>query len=195
MTNEVIWSIDPAHSEITFKIRHLMIANVRGTFKEFAAKVITLEKDFKTARVTLRIEADSIHTGDEKRDEHLKGPDFFDTKTYKQIKFESTSVEETGHGGSYELWGDLTIKGITKRIRLHAQLGGIVVDPWGNEKAGFTLRGKIDRSEWGLTWNTTLERGGLMLSDEVTISCEIELVKSGLKEPDIKLQTSNTATK
>jgi polyisoprenoid-binding protein YceI len=189
MTNEIIWSIDPAHSEITFKIKHLMIANVRGQFRSFTAKIFTLEKDFKTARVSVRIDSASIDTGDEKRDAHLRGADFFDAETYKEIKFDSTAVEQSGQTDSYEIWGDLTIKGITKRVKLNAQFGGIVTDPWGNEKAGFTLRGKINRSDWGLVWNTTLEKGGLMLADEVTISCEIELVKSGQKQPDIKIET------
>ncbi len=189
MTNETKWSIDQAHSEIAFKIRHLMIAHVKGTFKTFDASIYTTGKDFKTAVIDLWIDASSITTGDEKRDEHLKSTDFFDVQNHKQITFTSNTIGVADSNGDHELWGELTMRGITKNVKLNVQFGGIVKDPWGNEKAGFTVGGKIKRSEWGLVWNTTIETGGLMVSDEVTISCEAELINVGLKELTMELES------
>ncbi|MBK5285369.1 MAG: YceI family protein [Bacteroidia bacterium] len=187
MTNEKKWSIDQAHSEITFKVRHLMIAHVKGAFKTFDASIYTNAKDFTTAEIDLWIDASSITTSDTKRDEHLKSADFFDVQNHKQITFISGTVEKSDANGSHELWGELTMKGITKNIKLNVQFGGILNDPWGNERAGFTIAGKINRSDWGLIWNTPLETGGLMLSDEVTISCEVELINAGEKELTMEL--------
>ena len=177
MTNQTKWSIDQAHSEMSFKVRHLMIAHVKGTFKTFDASIYTTAKDFTTAEIDLWIDASSINTGDEKRDEHLKSADFFDVKNHKQITFTSSTIEKADAENSHELWGELTIKGITKQIKLDVQFGGVIMDPWGNEKAGFTITGKINRSDWELTWNTPIQTGGLMVSDEVIISCEVELTK------------------
>ena len=177
MTNQTKWSIDQAHSEMSFKVRHLMIAHVKGIFKTFDASIYTTSKDFTTAEIDLWIDASSINTGDEKRDEHLKGADFFDVKNHKQITFTSSTIEKSDAENSHELWGELTIKGITKQIKLDVQFGGVIMDPWGNEKAGFTVTGKINRSDWELTWNTPIQTGGLMVSDEVIISCEVELTK------------------
>jgi len=182
------WSIDQAHSEIVFKVRHLMIAHVKGAFKIFDASIYTNEKDFATAEVDLWIDASSITTGDAKRDEHLKSADFFDVKNHKQITFISSTVGKPDADGNHELWGELTMVGITKTIKLILQLGGIVIDPWGNEKAGLTVTGKINRSDWGLIWNTPLETGGLMVSEEVTISCEIELTNLGKENLKIELE-------
>ncbi len=175
MTNQTKWSIDQSHSEIVFKIKHLMIANVRGAFKTFDASIYTAEKDFNSVEIDLWIDPASITTGDEKRDEHLKGADFFDVENHKQITFVSDSIERTDSISNHEMWGKLTIKGITKTVKLNVQFGGIEIDPNGIEKAGFTAVFIIRRSEWGLIWNKTLETGGLLLSDEVKISCEIEL--------------------
>ena len=177
MINQTKWSIDQAHSEMSFKVRHLMIAHVKGTFKTFDASIYTTSKDFTTAEIDLWIDASSINTGDVKRDEHLKGADFFDVKNHKQITFTSSTIEKADAENNHELWGELTIKGITKQIKLDVQFGGVIMDPWGNEKAGFTVTGKINRSDWELTWNTPIQTGGLMVSDEVIISCEVELTK------------------
>jgi polyisoprenoid-binding protein YceI len=179
MSNEIKWSIDPAHSEISFKVRHLMIANVKGAFKTFDASIYTTDKDFATAQIDLWIDPSSISTGDEKRDEHLKSADFFDVQNHKEITFNSSTMEEADAGGNQDLWGELTMKGIKKNVKLVVQFGGITKDPWGNEKAGFTVTGKINRSEWGLNWNTDNGAGGIMLSDEVKISCEVELTNMG----------------
>ena len=191
-TNENIaktkWLVDQAHSEISFKVRHLMISHVKGTFKTFDASIYTTGKDFRTAEVDLWIEVSSINTGDEKRDEHLKSPDFFDVKKFKQITFISSTIEKSDADGNHELWGELTMMGITQNIKLNLQLGGILNDPWGNERAGFTVTGKINRSNWGLTWNSPIESGGLMVSDEIAISCEVELTNIGQNDLTIQLE-------
>jgi polyisoprenoid-binding protein YceI len=188
MSNQTRWSLDQAHSEISFKVRHLMISNVKGSFKTFDANVYTTDKDFKTAEVDLWIDASSITTGDEKRDEHLKGPDFLDVKNHKQITFRSSTLSDFNANGKTELWGELTIVGITKTIKLEVELGGIAIDPWGKEKVGFSVSGKINRKDWGLVWNTALEPGGLLVGDEVIISCEIEFSNSGQENLTMELE-------
>ena len=182
MPREIIWSVDLSHSEISFKIRHLMIASVKGSFKNFGATIYTINKDFSTAEVDLWIDATSIATGNEKRDAHLLSEDFLDTKNYKDITFKSTYVGKLDDSNKMQLIGELTIKGITKTIQLNAEFGGIAIDPSSKEKAGFTITGKIKRSEWGLIWNAHLENGGLLLSDELDICCDIELINTGDKE-------------
>ena len=184
------WTIDQAHSEIDFKVRHLMISNVKGSFKTFDASVYTNGKDFTTAEIDLWIDTTSINTGDAKRDEHLKSLDFFDAQNHKQIAFTYSTIGNPDQDGNHELWGELTMIGVTKNVKLNVQFGGIIKDPWGNEKAGFTVTGKINRSDWGLVWNATLENGGLMVSDEVTISCEIELINIG--QNDLKMELEPT---
>ena len=189
MTKDVKWSIDQAHSEITFKVKHLMIAHSNGTFKTFDANIYTANKDFETAEIDLWIDPTSIITGDAKRDTHLKGSDFFDVENHKQITFKSSTIGKNAKG-DHELWGELTIKGITKPVKLEVQFGGIVKDPYGQEKAGFTITGVIKRSDWGLVWNAPTEAGGLMVSDEVAISCDVELVNVNQKELAMELEPS-----
>ena len=184
------WSIDQAHSEIGFKVKHLMIAHVKGTFKTFDASIYTTSNDFTTAEVDLWIDPSSITTGDAKRDEHLKSADFFDVNNHKQITFTSSTIGKPDADGNQELWGELTMMGITKNVKLNAQFGGIIKDPWGSEKVGFEVSGKIKRSDWGLTWNATIEAGGLMVSDEVSISCEVELINKGQTDMTMKLEPS-----
>jgi polyisoprenoid-binding protein YceI len=190
ITNGTKWSIDQAHSEIAFKVRHLMIANVKGVFKTFDASIYTNAKDFSTAEIDLWIDASSISTGDEKRDEHLKSADFFDVQNHNQITFTSSTIGKSDPDGNHELWGDLTIRGFTKNVNLNVQFGGVIYDPWGNERAGFTVTAKINRSDWGLNWNALIETGGFMVSDEVTISCEIELTNVGQKDLAMELETA-----
>jgi polyisoprenoid-binding protein YceI len=187
------WSLDHAHSEIAFKVRHLMISHVKGTFKTFDASIYTNEKDFTTAEIDLWIDSSSINTSDAKRDEHLKSADFFDVKNHKQITFRSSTIGKPDKDGNQELWGELTMRGITKNIKLIVRFGGIIKDPWGKEKTGFNVSGTINRNEWGLIWNTAVEAGGLMVSDEVIISCEIELENVGQK--DLTMQLESTADK
>jgi polyisoprenoid-binding protein YceI len=190
VTTQTKWSLDQAHCEIAFKVRHLMIAHVKGTFKTFDASIYTASDDFTTADVDLWIDPSSISTGDLKRDEHLKSPEFFDVLKHKQITFVSSTLGKPDRDRSQELWGELTMMGITKNVKLYVQFGGLVKDPWGNEKAGLTVSGKINRSDWGLVWNAALETGGVMVSDEVEISCDIELINKGQEDMTMKLEQS-----
>ena len=195
MINQTKWTIDPAHSDIAFKIRHLMIAHVKGSFKTFDASIYTSAKDFSTAVIDLWIDTASITTGDEKRDEHLKSAEFFDVENHKQIFFTSSTIEKPDADGVHELWGELTMKGITKKIKLNVEFGGIIKDSWGNEKAGFTVTGKINRTDWGLVWNSVIETGGIMLGEEVKISCEVELTNAGTKEMELELEATADSEK
>ena len=171
------WAIDQAHTEIIFNVKQLMIAQVKGAFKSYDATIYTYGRDFSTSEIDICIDASSLTTGDETRDKHLKSRDFFNVKKYRQITFRSGNIVQSDENGNYELWGDLTMMGITKNILLNVQFGGILNNPWGNESATFTVTGKICRSDWGLIWNSSLESGDLMVSDEVAISCEVELTK------------------
>ncbi|MCX6236577.1 MAG: YceI family protein [Bacteroidia bacterium] len=182
------WSIDQAHSEISFKVRHLMIAHVKGTFKTFNASIYTTGRDFRTAEVDFWIDTFSITTDNVKRDRHLKSRDFFDVKRHKQITFTSGTIAKADQDGNHELWGKLTIMGITQNIKLNIRFEGILNDPRGYERAGFTITGKINRSDWGLIWNAPAESGELLVSDEVAISCEVELTKIGQKSRTIQLE-------
>lgn len=175
--NKSKWGIDPVHSEIAFKVKHLMITNVKGVFKEFDASIYTTGEDFMTSEIDFWMNPSSIETGAADRNAHLKSPDFFDAEKYKQIHFIGNSYDKVDNDGSYTLWGNLTIKDITRKVKLDVEFGGVMKDPWGNEKAGFTINGKINRKDWGLNWNTALETGGVLVSEEVRISCEIQLVK------------------
>ncbi len=171
------WAIDPTHSEVHFKIKHLMITNVTGSFDIFQASVSTEGEDFSKAKVSFTADVNSISTGNEQRDEHLKSTDFFDAGTYPQIKFTTTKAENVDNDGSYELYGDLTIRDVTKNVKLSVEFGGVVKDPYGNTKAGFTINGKINRKDFGLTWNGVTEAGGIVVSDEVRIISEIQLIE------------------
>jgi polyisoprenoid-binding protein YceI len=193
MTNETKWSIDAAHSDIAFKVKHLMIANVKGRFQTFDANIYTTNDDFTTAVIDVWIDAASISTGDAKRDAHLKSADFFDVEHHKQITFTASNIGKLEINSCHELWGELTMKGKTKIVRLKVQFGGIAKDPWGNEKAGFTLTGRINRSDWGLTWNTAIETGGFVVSEEVIISCEVELTKVNQKDLKMVLALADAA--
>ncbi len=171
------WVVDPTHSEIQFKIRHLMITNVTGSFDRFDISVETDNEDFMNAKISFTADVDSISTGNEQRDAHLKGADFFDAEKNPKITFAATKYENVDNDGSYELNGDLTIKGITKNVKLDVEFGGVVKDPYGNTKAGFSINGKIRRKDFGLTWDVVTETGGIALSDEVRIMCEVQLIE------------------
>ncbi len=170
------WVIDPMHSEIRFKIKHLMISNVTGSFNSFEGSAETEENDFMTAKISFSAEINSIDTGNEQRDAHLKAGDFFDTEQFSKLTFTSTKTEK-GSDDEFSLYGDLTVKGITKNIMLTAETGGIAKDSYGNTKAGFTVSGKINRKDFGLTWSALTETGGLMLGDDVKIDCEVQLTE------------------
>jgi polyisoprenoid-binding protein YceI len=176
-TEKTKWAIDPTHSEIAFKVKHLMITNVKGVFKEFSASVLTHGGDLLTSEIEFTLNPASIDTGVADRDAHLKSPDFFDVEKYGRISFSGKKSEKVDDEGNYILYGDLTIKDVTNPVKLNVEFAGVMKDPWGNEKAGYTLNGKISRKEWGLNWNAALEAGGVLVSDDVSISGDIQLVK------------------
>ena len=173
---KTIWKSDPTHSEVTFKIRHLMISSVKGEFKEFDAEIETSDDNFDQARVTANIKTDSIFTNNTDRDNHLKSADFFNAEKHPEITFKGTSFEKLDDS-NYQLKGDLTINGVTKQVTLEAEFGGVAQDPYGQTKAGFTLSGKINRTDFGLNWNQALEAGGVLVSEEVRINAEVQFVK------------------
>ena len=170
------WIIDPTHSEITFKVKHLMITTVTGFFKKFSLEVDTETDDFNTAStIEFTADIDSIDTNNEQRDTHLKSPDFFNADTHPQLKFSGKKYEADGDDA--KLHGDLTIGGTTQPITLNVEFGGIVVDPYGQTKAGFTVTGKISRKAFGLTWSAVTEAGSVVVGDEIKINAEVQLVK------------------
>ena len=173
---KIKWILDPTHSEIGFKIKHLMISNVSGSFKNFGGEVETEDADFSTAQINLSVDMASISTNNEQRDAHLRNSDFFEVETYPELTFHSTKVEKTGDD-TFAVYGELTLKGVTKAIKLSVEYNGVTKDPWGNERAGFVVSGKINRSEFGVTFNSVLETGGLMLGEEVKVQAEVQLVK------------------
>ena len=169
------WVLDPTHSELQFKVKHLMITTVTGSLHLINATLTSEGDDFENGKVTFEGETASINTGNADRDTHLKSADFFDAENFPKITFESTSL--TKDGDDYILNGNLTVKGVTKPVELNAEFGGIATDPWGNTKAGFTISGKINRTDFGLTWNAALETGGVMVSEAVKIAGELQFVK------------------
>lgn len=176
MANQVKWAFDPTHSEITFKVKHLMITNVKGEFKNFEASLVSDDDKLTNAVAKATINVSSISTNNDDRDGHLKSADFFDVENHTTIEFESTSIEKFDDENG-QLKGKLTIKGITKEVSFDLEFGGFSKDPWGNEKAGFSLNGKINRNDFGLTWNAALETGGVLVSEDVKIAAEIQFVK------------------
>ena len=173
------WIIDTLHSEIGFKIKHLMISNITGVFNEFEASIITTGEEFLTAEIEFSINANSVNTHHEKRNSHLKSSDFFDVINYQKINFSANYYKVLDSDASSELFGYLTIKGITKQIKLDVEFGGLKRDIGGVEKAGFSVQGKINRKDWDLNWNSTLENGEVIIANEVKICCEIQLIKQG----------------
>lgn len=172
------WSVDPAHSEIGFKVKHMMITNVSGSFGKFDVSVETVDDDFTTANINFTADVSSISTASIDRDNHLKSADFFDAENFPQLKFVSTKMEKKDDE-NFVLHGDLTIRDVTKPVKLNVELGGIGKDPWGNEKAGFTISGKINRTDFKLNWNAALETGGVLVSEEVKLQAEVQLIKKG----------------
>ncbi|HEY4060892.1 MAG TPA: YceI family protein [Puia sp.] len=172
------WILDPSHSEVEFKVKHLMISTVTGKFTKFDATVETEGEDFMTAKVTFTADVDSVNTGNEQRDAHLRTADFFEMSKYPQIKFVATKYDNVDNDGSYEVYGDLTIHGVTKTVKLDAEFGGVIKDPWGSTRAGITISGKINRKEFGVAFHAVTETGGVVLSDEVRIHVGLEFVKA-----------------
>jgi len=174
--SQVKWTLDPMHSEITFKVKHLMISTVTGQFRTFNVTAETASNDFtQPGKVDVTIDVASIDTNNEQRDGHLKSDDFFSAGSHNQITFKGTKLEVKGDEG--KLHGDLTIKGITKPVVLNVENGGVVVDPYGQTKAGFTVTGKLSRKEFGLTWSAVTEAGNVVVGDDIKFTAEIQLVK------------------
>lgn len=171
------WVTDPAHSELMFKVKHLMITNVKGEFKNFTAEIDS--EDFRDASVRVSVETSSIFTNSTDRDNHLRSADFFDVENYPVMTFESTTFRKLDDD-KYKLIGGLTIKGVSKKVELDVEFGGIIKDPWGQEKAGFSFEGKINRKDWGLNWNAALESGGVLVSDEVQLSGELQFARQAV---------------
>ena len=164
------WKLDPTHSELTFKVKHMMISNVKGEFTNFDAEIVADDDTFANAKVTATIETASVFTNNADRDTHLKSADFFNAEANPKITFESSALNG-------DVTGNLTINGVTKPVTLDVDFGGVNVDPWGNTKAGFSFEGKISRKDFGLNWNATLETGGVLVSDDVKIAGELQFVK------------------
>ncbi|MES1216149.1 MAG: YceI family protein [Bacteroidota bacterium] len=175
------WSLDPIHSELHFKIKHLMISTVTGQFNKFSSSVETASDDFATAKIDFTAEANSISTNNEQRDEHLKNSDFFDASNHPQLTFTSTNLKKINEE-EYKLEGTLTMRGVSKTITLDVEFGGITKDPWGNTRAGFTINGKINRQDFGVSFGAITETGGLLLGDEVKIIANVQFVKQAVEE-------------
>lgn len=175
MKKDIKWSIDPQNSEIGFKVKHLVVSHVKGTFKTFDASIYTTNDDFTTAVIHVWIDASSITTGNIDRDKHLKSSDFLDIQNHKQITFTSSTMGKPDLIGNHEMWGELTIKGTTRNVQLNIVSESISHDSLDNGKAVFKVTGKINRKDFGLTWNLAIETGGFMISDEVTLICSVEV--------------------
>ncbi len=176
-TTKTLWKVDPTHSEVQFKVKHLVISTVTGNFGSYEGKIEADGDDFEEAEATFTADVDSITTNNEDRDQHLKSDDFFDAEEYSQIKFESTDIEKVDDG-KYKVTGNLTIRDVTKEIELGVVHGGTVEDPYGNTKAGFEVTGTINRKEFGLTWNAVTEAGNVVVGDEVTLQLNLQFVKN-----------------
>ncbi|MDI9256734.1 YceI family protein [Flavobacterium sedimenticola] len=170
------WAIDPTHSEIGFKVKHMMFTNVSGKFDSFSADIQNEETQFETSEIRFSAEVKSINTGNSDRDNHLRSADFFDTDTFGTLTFKSTSITKVNEG-QYEIKGDLTIKDVTQNISLGAEYSGLMKDPWGNTRIGLSLNGSINRKNFGLTWNAALETGGVLVGEDIKLSAEVQFVK------------------
>ena len=175
-TIKTTWAIDPFHSEIQFKVKHLVISTVTGKFEKFEGTVITDGDDWSGGSVEFSADIESINTGVGDRDGHLKSADFFDAANFPKLTYKSTSFTNTV-GNEYVMTGDMTIRGTTRPVEIKVEFGGIMKDPWGNIKAGFELSGKINRKEFGLHWNAMTEAGGMVVADEIKLALNVELAK------------------
>lgn len=170
------WAVDPTHSEIGFKVKHMMFTNVSGQFTKFTAEANTIGDSFEGASFSFSGDIESVSTGNADRDGHLLSPDFFDAAQFPKITFESTAFNKKNEG-EYTLNGNLSLHGETKAVSLEVEFGGIAKDPWGNTKAGFTITSKLNRKDFGLTWNSALETGGVLVGEEVKLAIELQFIK------------------
>ena len=167
------WQIDYAHSEISFMVRHMMISKVRGSFEDWSGTINFDPENPTNTTVDVTIQLASVNTREQQRDDHLRSPDFFDVETYPEMHFKSSKVEQKD-ANEGKLYGDLTIRGVTKPVVLDVEYAGQAQSPWGAISAGFSASATINRKDWGLTWNQTLETGGVLVADKVIISIELE---------------------
>jgi polyisoprenoid-binding protein YceI len=170
------WILDATHSELQFKIKHLMISSVTGQFGQFSASIETEGDDLTTAIIQFKAPVSSISTNNAQRDAHLLAPDFFDAENYPEIVFEGDRMEKTGDD-EYQLHGTLTMKGVSRRISLNVEFGGLTKDPWGNTRTGFSVAGKINRQDYGISFSAVTDSGGLLLGDDVKINANVQFVK------------------
>lgn len=182
------WNIDSAHSQITFSVRHMMISTVRGRFEELSGTVNFDQNNPENSTVDVKIDAASISTRDEKRDGHLRSADFLNADKYPYLVFRSNRIEQTGktHG---RIYGDLTIRDVTRPVTLDVEYNGMAKSPWGTTSAGFSASTTINRKNWGLNWNVALETGGVLVSDEIKINIELEIVQ----QPEAELEAALAA--
>lgn len=173
----VNWIADASHSEIGFKVKHLMISSVKGSFSDYQVNVSSEDNDFGKADISFSAQIASINTGSEQRDGHLRSADFFDAEQFPTMTFKSTSISGYDGSSDFQVHGDLSLHGHTHGVTLDVEFGGVVNDPWGNTKAGFTLTTKINRKDWGLVWNAPTETGGLLVGEDVKIHIDLELQK------------------
>lgn len=171
------WTIDPTHSEIGFKVKHMMFTNVSGKFDSYEGTIETEENDFTTAKISFSAAIASVDTRNTDRDNHLKSGDFFDAENHPKLTFTGKSFTKV-NDHTYELAGDLTIKGVSKEVKLPVEFSGLMQDPWGNTKVGLNIESKINRKEWGLNWNAALETGGVLVGEEVKLIIDLQLAKA-----------------
>ncbi|TDD93973.1 YceI family protein [Flavobacterium cellulosilyticum] len=169
------WTIDPTHSEIGFKVKHMMFTNVSGKFGTYDATITTENDNFENATIEFSADIDSIDTNNTDRDNHLKSGDFFDADNYPKLTFKASTF--TKNGNDYELTGDLKLRDITKSVKFPVEFSGLLTDPWGNTKVGLNIEGKINRKDWGLNWNSALETGGVLVGEEVKLNIDLQFVK------------------
>jgi polyisoprenoid-binding protein YceI len=177
------WKIDPAHSEINFTVRHLMISNVRGRFEKFSGDINFDIENPTASSLDVKIDAASINTKEPQRDGHLRSPDFFDAEKYPYLAYKGTKFEviDESHG---KIYGDMTIRDVTKPVMLDVEYSGMAKSPWGSTSAGFSATTKINRKDWGLNWNQALESGGVLVGDEIKIAIEVEIIQQA--EPEME---------
>lgn len=174
---KTLWKIDPIHSEVQFKVKHLVISTVTGSFGSYNGQIEADGDNFENAKATFTADIDSISTNNEDRDQHLKSDDFFNAEAYPQLKFESTNFENAGVG-EYKVIGALTIRDVTREIELAVVHGGTVHDPYGNTKAGFEVTGTINRKEFGLTWDAVTEAGNVVVGDKIKLQLNVQFIQS-----------------
>ncbi|GGE97277.1 YceI family protein [Flavobacterium limi] len=170
------WSIDPTHSEIGFKVKHMMFTNVSGKFGTYDATITTDGDDFENAEIEFSGDIASIDTANSDRDNHLKSADFFDAENHPKLTFKASSFKKI-NDEKYEITGDLNIRGVAKTVTFPVEFSGILIDPWGNTKVGLSIEGKINRKDWGLNWNSALETGGVLVGEEVKLNIELQFAK------------------